>query len=79
MYLKIIGLNCKYLRIIESVIYMLLFVTDIDDCTPDPCMNGATCVDQVNDYTCNCVDGYTDKNCQTSKLLKHSFRTYTAF
>ena len=28
------------------------FCTDIDDCTPDPCQNGGTCTDGVNDYTC---------------------------
>ncbi|XP_053395980.1 fibropellin-1-like [Mercenaria mercenaria] len=37
--------------------------TDIDDCSPNPCQNGATCVDQVNNYTCTCNLGYTGRDC----------------
>ena len=44
-----------------------LIIVDIDDCAGQPCQNGATCIDAVNDYTCNCVDGYTGKNCGIGK------------
>ena len=43
------------------------FLADIDDCASHPCENGATCIDAVNDYTCNCVDGYTGRNCSIGK------------
>ena len=46
-------LNCFY------------FCTDIDDCDPDPCVNG-DCTDGVNTYTCDCDDGYTGTNCDQS-------------
>jgi hypothetical protein len=26
--------------------------SDIDECIPNPCKNGATCSDQVNGYKC---------------------------
>ena len=42
-------------------------LTDIDDCADQPCLNGGTCSDGVNDYTCVCVDGYTGKNCSIGK------------
>ena len=42
--------------------------TDIDNCSPDPCANGGTCVDLVDDYICRCEDGWEDKNCTSSKL-----------
>ncbi len=42
-------------------------IPDIDNCTPDPCQNGATCQDQVNGYTCQCAPGYTGTNCSTGK------------
>ena len=43
------------------------FLADIDDCANQPCENGASCIDAVNDYTCNCVDGYTGRNCSIGK------------
>ena len=46
---------------------LILFLIDIDDCAVRPCQNGATCIDAVNDYTCNCVVGYTGKNCSIGK------------
>ena len=45
------------------------FVTDIDDCSPNPCDNGATCTDLVNSYSCTCVPGYTGHDCQTGTSL----------
>uniref|UniRef100_A0A1X7SFT7 EGF-like domain-containing protein n=1 Tax=Amphimedon queenslandica TaxID=400682 RepID=A0A1X7SFT7_AMPQE len=36
---------------------------NIDDCSPDPCKNGATCNDQVADYQCECPRGFRGKNC----------------
>ena len=38
---------------------------DIDDCVTIPCQNGGSCTDQLNSYTCNCVDGYDGTNCET--------------
>ena len=48
-------------------IFPSLFTPDIDDCAVQPCENGATCIDAVNDYTCDCVNGYTGKNCSIGK------------
>ena len=42
--------------------------TNINECDPSPCLNGANCVDGVNDYTCKCAAGYTGKDCETSKF-----------
>ena len=38
---------------------------DINDCHPYPCENGGTCIDQVNDYECRCIDAFVGKNCST--------------
>ena len=32
--------------------------TNIDDCLPRPCVNGGTCIDQVNGYRCQCTDDF---------------------
>ena len=38
---------------------------NINNCDPNPCENGASCKDEVADYSCLCLDGYTGKNCST--------------
>ena len=42
--------------------------TDIDDCDPDPCVNNGTCSDEVNDYTCTCINEWMGKNCSNCGL-----------
>jgi len=37
---------------------------NIDDCKPNPCMNGAKCTDGQNSYKCTCKDGFKGKRCQ---------------
>ena len=41
---------------------------DIDDCESNPCQNGATCVDGIDSYTCECANGYSGDNCETGKF-----------
>lgn len=37
---------------------------NINDCSSNPCANGGTCLDGVNDYTCSCAPGYGGRNCE---------------
>ena len=46
---------------------MLPCSTDIDECLGISCHNGGTCTDGVNEYTCECVAGYTGMNCETGE------------
>ena len=39
-------------------------MVEIDECATSPCQNGGSCNDQINGYTCNCVDGYDGLNCE---------------
>ena len=48
-------------NIIKSEIFHSL---DIDDCNQNPCENGGTCTDGVNDYTCDCIEGWQGVNCE---------------
>ena len=38
--------------------------SDVNECESEPCQNGATCVDGINAYTCECVKGYTGHDCE---------------
>jgi hypothetical protein len=45
--------------------YVLLNVTEVDECESDPCQNGGTCKDESKEYTCTCPSGYRGDNCET--------------
>ena len=54
-----------------------ILLIDIDECSSNPCMNGAACTDAVNSYTCACVAGYTGTHCETGEgLLLSNLNTY---
>ena len=49
----------------------VIFV-DINECASNPCVNGASCSDEVNAFSCSCAAGYTGDRCETG-LLKITF------
>lgn len=48
-------------------VFFWLVVTDINDCLPNPCQNGGTCVDGINTFSCICLQGFSGGTCATSK------------
>lgn len=36
---------------------------EVDECSPNPCQNGATCTDYLGGFSCKCVAGYHGSNC----------------
>ena len=46
-----------------------MFLADINDCVNHTCLNGGSCVDDVNNYTCRCVPGFKGDRCEKSKIL----------
>ena len=42
--------------------------SDIDECLSKPCKNDAKCIDEVNNYKCECKPGYSGKDCGTGKI-----------
>ena len=42
----------------------ILTISATDECDPDPCQNGASCVDDIGSYRCECADGFTGLNCE---------------
>ena len=55
--------------------FLHCFLLELNECDPDPCLNGGTCVDGVQNYTCNCASFtehgvliyYTGRNCGTGE------------
>ncbi len=34
----------------------------------EPCENGGSCTDGVNNYTCSCLPGFAGANCETGQF-----------
>lgn len=45
----------------------LSLLLDIDDCSSAPCRNRGVCRDLVNDFYCECGDGWKGKTCRSSE------------
>ena len=52
----------------------IIFILDVDECAGQPCKNGGNCTDAVNDYSCDCIGGYTGKNCTGGKKLQYKYQ-----
>lgn len=44
-----------------------------NECSSNPCRNGATCEDGLDQFTCNCRAGYTGMNYTQLYLPMHNF------
>lgn len=45
---------------------------NFDDCKDNPCINGATCEDGLNNFVCRCKPGYTGMDFNELKLMVDS-------
>ena len=46
-----------------------VLISEVDECASRPCMNGATCVDWVDSYSCTCPAGYVGNTCETGRFV----------
>ena len=55
----------------EKTFFLLYFNLDLDDCSPNPCLNGGSCKDTgAEKFQCSCDDGFTGNTCETSKRYR---------
>ena len=59
--------HLPFARGIYHVHWLMLFFPDINECTNNPCKNGATCVNLDGSYLCDCKSGYTGNNCESGE------------
>ena len=48
----------------SSMYFDIEFTQDGDECSPNPCQNGGTCIDGCASYTCSCLSSYRGDRCQ---------------
>ena len=59
-----------YVCICDSGYDGTLCDNNIDDCSPNPCLNGGSCTDGVNSFTCSCAAGYEGDTCGTGRQVQ---------
>lgn len=49
--------------------YRYYICLDTNECNFNPCQNNGTCVNSMGSYTCDCIDGWEDQNCEKGKCF----------
>ena len=55
---------------LKTNLFIDVVTLDTDECSSNPCQNGGTCNDDVNQYTCtNCNAGFGGTHCEIGKFI----------
>ena len=49
------------------------FISDMNECSSDPCHTNATCTNIAGSYTCECNEGYTGDGYDCKGECLHKF------
>lgn len=50
-----------------SILFDLIHSSDVDECVNSPCGENVPCINVEGSYSCECLDGWTGKNCTEGK------------
>lgn len=53
------GIDCY-----KQLPFVCIYPSGIRDCMPQPCMNGGTCIEGMNSYSCQCPPGFSGAQCE---------------
>uniref|UniRef100_A0A8C8CUC4 Sushi, von Willebrand factor type A, EGF and pentraxin domain-containing protein 1 n=1 Tax=Oncorhynchus tshawytscha TaxID=74940 RepID=A0A8C8CUC4_ONCTS len=57
--------NCLFRgRTTDLYLVSSLCEAEVNECSSFPCLNEGVCVDEINQYTCSCADGFTGSRCE---------------
>lgn len=56
-----------FVQIQEANLHGGLFLFKVSVCEPNPCRNGGKCIQDGNDFDCDCPQGYKGRFCHVGK------------
>ena len=63
------GANVKKLNNLYISVSLLFILEAGPPCQPSPCINGATCIDQGNKFSCKCPPNFIGATCETGNAI----------
>ena len=61
-------ISCSFATLDITLFVGVSMLSEINECDSNPCMNGSTCVDGINEYSCTCAAGNTGDMCETGRF-----------